>query len=86
MFLFFLFFFFSLCFFFLSFTEFKPSVSDKPPTEGKNKTGLIVGLVVSGTLVVLLSAPLVFYLARRRRLTKDDNGILKSILIAFWVP
>lgn len=56
--------------------EFKPSVSDKPPTEGKNKTGLIVGLVVSGTLVVLLSAPLVFYLARRRRLTKDDNVLL----------
>ncbi|XP_024180394.1 probable LRR receptor-like serine/threonine-protein kinase At1g56130 isoform X3 [Rosa chinensis] len=53
--------------------DFIPTVSNNPPTSKKNRTGLIVGIVVgSGVLLVLLFVA--FYLVQRRKRSDPDDG------------
>ncbi|KAM4083992.1 hypothetical protein ACB094_08G099100 [Castanea mollissima] len=56
--------------------EFTPTVSNRPPSSNKNRTGLIVGLVVGGVLS-FLSVFVVFCIVRRRKPpTNDDEELL----------
>ncbi|KAL4611392.1 hypothetical protein ACB092_08G120000 [Castanea dentata] len=56
--------------------EFTPTVSNRPPSSNKNRTGLIVGLVVGGVLS-FLSVFVVFRIVRRRKPpTNDDEELL----------
>lgn len=60
-------------------TDFVPTVSNKPPANKKNKTGLIVGLAVGVAVVSFLSVFVVYYMVRRRRLrAAEEEGILES--------
>ncbi|KAB1216931.1 hypothetical protein CJ030_MR4G016056 [Morella rubra] len=47
--------------------DFEPTVSNKPPSSKKNRTGLIVGIVVGAGVLSFLSIVMVFYIARRRK-------------------
>ena len=63
--------------------EFTPTVSNIPPStsSNKNRTGLIVGVVVGIGVLSFLAAFLVFYILRRRKpLTNDDEGKPKIML------
>nr|XP_011462168.1 PREDICTED: probable LRR receptor-like serine/threonine-protein kinase At1g56130 [Fragaria vesca subsp. vesca] len=52
--------------------EFKPTVSNKLPSTKKNRTGMIVGIVVSGGVLILLV--LLFYIVQiRKRHNSDDD-------------
>ncbi|XP_050370829.1 probable LRR receptor-like serine/threonine-protein kinase At1g56130 [Argentina anserina] len=52
--------------------EFKPTVSNKLPSVKKNRTGMIVGIVVGGG-VLFLVVVLFYIVQRRKRLNADDN-------------
>ncbi|KAM3684245.1 hypothetical protein ACJW31_11G029400 [Castanea mollissima] len=57
--------------------EFTPTVSNSPPSSNKNRTGLIVGLVVGVGVVSFLAVFIVFYIVRRRKApTNDDEELL----------
>ncbi|GLT64140.1 hypothetical protein SLA2020_366500 [Shorea laevis] len=58
--------------------DFKPSVNNKPPSSKKNRTGLIVGVVVGAGVLSFLSIFVGFYIVRRRKqlLTNDDAELL----------
>ncbi|XP_050279356.1 probable LRR receptor-like serine/threonine-protein kinase At1g56140 isoform X2 [Quercus robur] len=59
--------------------EFTPTVSNIPPStsSNKNRTGLIVGVVVGVGVLSFLAVFLVFYILRRRKpLTNDDEELL----------
>ncbi|KAK4594660.1 hypothetical protein RGQ29_018378 [Quercus rubra] len=57
--------------------EFTPTVSNKPPSSNKNRTGLIVGVVVGVGVLSFLSVFVVFYIVRRRKPpTNDDEELL----------
>ncbi|CAI9772831.1 unnamed protein product [Fraxinus pennsylvanica] len=47
--------------------DFVPTVRDRPPSRKKNRTGLIVGIVVAVGAVSFLSVFVAYYLAQRRR-------------------
>lgn len=60
-----------------SYTDFIPTVSNKPPSNKKNRTGLIVGIVVPVGVLSFLSLLVVFRIVTRRRKksqTEDDEG------------
>ncbi|KAB1216924.1 hypothetical protein CJ030_MR4G016063 [Morella rubra] len=56
--------------------DFEPTVSNKPPSGKKNRTGLIVGIVVGAGVLSFLSLLVVFYIVQRRKQlpTKEDEG------------
>nr|POE84429.1 putative lrr receptor-like serine/threonine-protein kinase [Quercus suber] len=57
--------------------EFTPTVSNIPPSSNKNRTRLIVGLVVGVGVVSFLAVFIVFYIVRRRKPpTNDDEELL----------
>ncbi|KAM3732041.1 hypothetical protein ACB098_11G030500 [Castanea mollissima] len=57
--------------------EFTPTVSNRPPSSNKNRTGLIVGLVVGVGVLSFLAVFVVFYIVRRRKPpTNDDEELL----------
>uniref|UniRef100_A0A7N2LJM3 non-specific serine/threonine protein kinase n=1 Tax=Quercus lobata TaxID=97700 RepID=A0A7N2LJM3_QUELO len=57
--------------------EFTPTVSNSPPSSNKNRTGLIVGLLVGVGVVSFLAVFIVFYIVRRRKPpTNDDEELL----------
>ncbi|KAK7850401.1 putative lrr receptor-like serine/threonine-protein kinase [Quercus suber] len=63
--------------------EFTPTVSNIPPStsSNKNRTGLIVGVVVGVGVLSFLAVFLVFYILRRRKPpTNDDEGKPKIML------
>ncbi|KAK7857216.1 putative lrr receptor-like serine/threonine-protein kinase [Quercus suber] len=61
--------------------EFTPTVSNIPPSSNKNRTRLIVGLVVGVGVVSFLAVFIVFYIVRRRKPpTNDDEGKPKIML------
>ncbi|KAF3968643.1 hypothetical protein CMV_007489, partial [Castanea mollissima] len=53
--------------------EFTPTVSNSPPSSNKNRTGLIVGLVVGVGVVSFLAVFIVFYIVRRRKPPTNDD-------------
>lgn len=60
-------------------------VNNKPPSSKKNRTGLIVGVVVGVGVLSFLSVFVVFYIVRRRKQlpTNDDAGKSKIILYIY---
>lgn len=61
-------------------TDFIPTVSNSLPTSKKNRTGLIVGIVVGGgVLLVLLFVA--FYLIQRRKRSDPDDDEGKLLLL-----
>ncbi|XP_075646094.1 putative LRR receptor-like serine/threonine-protein kinase At1g56140 isoform X1 [Castanea sativa] len=57
--------------------EFTPTVSNMPPSSNKNRTGLIVGVVVGVGVLSFLAVFVVFYIVQRRKpLTNDDEELL----------
>ncbi|KAK3217855.1 hypothetical protein Dsin_011825 [Dipteronia sinensis] len=60
--------------------NFIPSVSNIPPTlPKKNRTGLIVGIVVGVGLLSLLSVIAILWIVRRRNRPRDDDEVLLGI-------
>ncbi|CAI9772825.1 unnamed protein product [Fraxinus pennsylvanica] len=61
--------------------DFVPTVRNRPPSTKKNRTGLIVGIVVAVGAVTFLSIFVAYYLAQRRRKKKsyedEDFGLAK---------
>ncbi|KAK1591485.1 hypothetical protein Q3G72_008501 [Acer saccharum] len=57
--------------------DFIPTVSNSPPTSNKkNRTGIIVGVVVGVGLVSFASILTIFWIVRRRKIpSNDDEGI-----------
>ena len=63
---------------FSSVTDFIPTVSNQPPSTGKDhNTGLIVGIVVGVGTVCFLLVFVVFFVVRRkkRQTSLDDEGV-----------
>ncbi|XP_062015776.1 probable LRR receptor-like serine/threonine-protein kinase At1g56130 [Rosa rugosa] len=58
--------------------EFKPTVSNKLPSSKKNRTGLIVGIVVGGVLLILVV--LLFYIVQRRKRHNTDDDYDEELL------
>ncbi|KAL8479444.1 hypothetical protein ACS0TY_026367 [Phlomoides rotata] len=58
--------------------NFRPTVANKPPSEKKNWTGLIVGIVVPLAVASLLSLFAVYYVFQRRKRQKnfEDDELL----------
>ncbi|KAK3425458.1 hypothetical protein EUGRSUZ_F02391 [Eucalyptus grandis] len=58
--------------------DFKPTVSNKPPTRKKDRTGLIAGVATGVGVVGLVAVLLVFYVVRRRRMARmiEDQEFL----------
>ncbi|XP_030967402.1 probable LRR receptor-like serine/threonine-protein kinase At1g56140 isoform X1 [Quercus lobata] len=57
--------------------EFTPTVSNRPPSSNKNRTGLIVGLVVG--VLSFISVFVVFCIVRRRKPSTNDDEELHEI-------
>jgi len=56
-------------------TDFIPTVSNEPPSNKSNRTGLIVGIVVGVGVVSFLSVFLIFWIIRRRKQRQhEDEG------------
>ncbi|KAK9992792.1 hypothetical protein SO802_022495 [Lithocarpus litseifolius] len=57
--------------------EFTPTVSNIPPSSNKDRTGLIVGVVVGVGVLSFLAVFVVFYIVRRKKPpTNDDEELL----------
>jgi len=54
--------------------DFKPTVSNKPPSNKRNRAGLIVGIVVGVGAVSFLVVLAFFYVIRKRKRHDDDEG------------
>ena len=50
-------------------------MDNKPPSKGKNKTGIIVGVIVGLGLLSILVGVVVFIIRKRRKPYTDDEGI-----------
>ncbi|XP_028758203.1 probable LRR receptor-like serine/threonine-protein kinase At1g56130 [Neltuma alba] len=59
--------------------DFIPTVSNRPPTNNKDKTGLIVGIVVGIGVVSFLSFLVVFCTIQKRKHHRDGNEELLGI-------
>ncbi|KAH7528141.1 hypothetical protein FEM48_Zijuj05G0040200 [Ziziphus jujuba var. spinosa] len=60
--------------------DFLPTVSNKPPAiKKKDRTGLIVGVVVGVGVLSFLSVLVVFIIVRRRRMAYDEDEGSKSL-------
>ena len=57
----------------MCYLDFIPTVSNKPPTSKKNRTGLIVGITIGIGVVGFLSILVVFCIIQRRKHHTDDN-------------
>ncbi|TXG72560.1 hypothetical protein EZV62_001139 [Acer yangbiense] len=60
--------------------DFIPTVSNNPPTSNKkNRTGIIVGVVVGVGLVSFVSILTIFWIVRRRKIPSNDDEVLLGI-------
>ncbi|KAH6825866.1 Leucine-rich repeat transmembrane protein kinase [Perilla frutescens var. hirtella] len=68
--------------------NFVPSVSNNPPSSKKNRTGLIVGIVVPVTAAILLSLFALYYVSQRRKRQKnlEDDEFLGIDARPFTFP
>ncbi|GLT51821.1 hypothetical protein SLA2020_252030 [Shorea laevis] len=53
--------------------DFKPTVSNKPPSSSKNRTGLIVGVIVGVGVVSFLFLTALFIFGRRPKTNEDEE-------------
>ena len=65
--------------------DFIPIVSNKPPTNKKNRTGLIIGIVVGIGVVSFLSVVVVLCIIQRRKRHTDDNEGKKLLLHLYYM-
>ncbi|XP_052733534.1 probable LRR receptor-like serine/threonine-protein kinase At1g56140 isoform X2 [Vigna angularis] len=56
--------------------DFIPTVSNEPPSNSNNRTGLIVGIVVGIGVVSFLSVLVIFCIIRRRKRQHEDEELL----------
>ena len=60
----------------------------KPPSKGKNRTGIIVGVIVGLGLLSILTGVGIFIIRKRRKPYTDDEGNKNSFffleLKMFW--
>ncbi|KAL1221492.1 putative LRR receptor-like serine/threonine-protein kinase [Cardamine amara subsp. amara] len=56
--------------------DFTPTVSNTPPSKGKNRTGTIVGVVISLGLLSIIVAVVIFIIRKRRKRYTDDEELL----------
>ncbi|XP_027910140.1 probable LRR receptor-like serine/threonine-protein kinase At1g56140 [Vigna unguiculata] len=56
--------------------DFIPTVSNEPPSNKSNKTGLIVGIVVGVGVVSFISVFVIFCIIRRRKRQHEDEELL----------
>ncbi|XP_014494245.1 probable LRR receptor-like serine/threonine-protein kinase At1g56130 [Vigna radiata var. radiata] len=56
--------------------DFIPTVSNEPPSNSNNRTGLIVGIVVGVGVVAFLSVFVIFCIIRRRKRQHEDEELL----------
>ncbi|XP_040370086.1 probable LRR receptor-like serine/threonine-protein kinase At1g56130 isoform X3 [Rosa chinensis] len=59
--------------------DFIPTVSNSLPTSKKNRTGLIVGIVVGGGVILVLLVVAFYLIQRRKRSDPDDDEELYGI-------
>lgn len=59
-------------------TDFRPTV--RAPTTEKNRTGMIVGIVVGVGVAFLLVLAVFFIVKRRKKLQHDDEGETKYFI------
>ena len=72
-----------------SVTDFIPTVSNQPPSTGKDdNTGLVVGIVVGVGTVCLVGFCVVFLIVQKRRRQRalEDEGKQKIIIYVFSLP
>ncbi|CAF1777589.1 unnamed protein product, partial [Brassica napus] len=55
-------------------SDFRPTVDNKPPSKGKNRTGIIVGVIVGLGLLSILTGVGIFIIRKRRKPYTDDEG------------
>ncbi|KAL1221491.1 putative LRR receptor-like serine/threonine-protein kinase [Cardamine amara subsp. amara] len=56
--------------------DFTPTVSNMPPSKGKNRTGTIVGVVVGIGLLILFAGVVILIIRKRRKQYTDDEELL----------
>ncbi|CAD5315696.1 unnamed protein product [Arabidopsis thaliana] len=56
--------------------DFTPTVGNKPPSKGKNRTGTIVGVIVGVGLLSILAGVVMFTIRKRRKRYTDDEELL----------
>ncbi|VVA94792.1 unnamed protein product [Arabis nemorensis] len=56
--------------------DFTPTVANKPPSNGKNRTGTIVGVIVGVVLLSIVAVVVVFIIRKRRKRYTDDEELL----------
>lgn len=68
--------------------NFVPTVSNAPPSSKKNRTGLIVGIVIPVTAAILLSLFALYYISQRRKRQKnlEDDEFLGIDARPFTFP
>ncbi|KFK44732.1 hypothetical protein AALP_AA1G295500 [Arabis alpina] len=57
-------------------SDFKPTVSNRPPSNGKNRTGTIVGVILGVGLLSIFACAVIFIIRKRRKPYTDDEEIL----------
>ena len=60
---------------------FRPTVDNKPPSKGKNRTGIIVGVIVGLGLLSILAGVGIFIIRKRRNPYTDDDGNKNSFFL-----
>ncbi|CAH2066548.1 unnamed protein product [Thlaspi arvense] len=56
--------------------DFTPTVDNKPPSKGKNRTGVIVGVIVGIGLLSIFVGVAIFIIRKRRKPYTDDEELL----------
>ncbi|KFK35535.1 hypothetical protein AALP_AA4G003200 [Arabis alpina] len=56
--------------------DFTPTVSNRPPSKGKNRTGAIVGVIVGIGLLSIFAGVVIFIIRKRRKQYTDDEELL----------
>ncbi|XP_019094737.1 PREDICTED: probable LRR receptor-like serine/threonine-protein kinase At1g56130 [Camelina sativa] len=56
--------------------DFTPTVGNRPPSKGKNRTGTIVGVIVGVGLLSIFAGVVIFIIRKRRKPYTDDEEIL----------
>ncbi|CAH8255758.1 unnamed protein product [Arabidopsis lyrata] len=56
--------------------DFTPTVVNRPPSKGKNRTGTIVGVIVGVGLLTILAGVVMFIIRKRRNRYTDDEELL----------
>ncbi|XP_024008133.1 probable LRR receptor-like serine/threonine-protein kinase At1g56130 isoform X2 [Eutrema salsugineum] len=56
--------------------DFTPTVDNEPPSKGKNRTGIIVGVIIGVGLLGIFAGGFIFIILKRRKPYTDDEELL----------